>query len=165
MGKGDGVGKAALDRGLSVGRLQDGTWSEAIQRLVSPAAPGPQGVHACGAEHLGRGCAPVGPERRSPPKLPEQPHLSFRFDGALVSHLALRATAPTPGSMTGRLNGPWHSPFGDYDLEILAWNDHCLVTGSIAAPDEIDDVARERLPTGLVERLDTFDFELAHRDY
>ena len=151
MWKGDGVGRAALDRGLSVGRLQDGTWSEAIQRLVSPAAPGPQGVHACGAEHLGLGCAPVGPERRFPAGTTRAiPHLPFRIDGALVSHLALRAPAPTPGRMTGRLNGPWHLPFGDYDLEILAWNDHCLVTGSIATPDEIDDVARERFPTGLV---------------
>jgi hypothetical protein len=55
--------------------------------------------------------------------------------------------------------GRWHLTLSDYNLEILAWNNHGLVTGSVAAPDEIDDIARERLPAGLVERLE----RLEHR--
>jgi hypothetical protein len=67
------------------------------------------------------------------------------------------AGRPNPGRIPFGSIGRWHLPLGDYDLEILAWNNHGLVTGSIAAPDEIDDVARERLPVSLVERLERFE--------
>jgi hypothetical protein len=66
------------------------------------------------------------------------------------------------GAMTGR-EGPQRaagiprrvsiSSLGDYHLEILARNDHRLVARPVAASDKIDDIARQPVAAGLVERL------------
>jgi hypothetical protein len=131
---------------------------EARETACLPSVAGcstAQGMHACSAE-LPR------------PRLRSRRQVGGEDTGGPfpLTVLVRRAAGISFDFARGHLNpgriplgpiGRWHLPFGDYDLEILAWDNHGLITGSIAAPDEIDDVARERLPAGLVERLERFE--------
>src|SRR5262249_22829466 len=52
---------------------------------------------------------------------------------------------------------PACSALGDDDLEILARNDHGCVAGCVEACNEIEEIARERLAAGLIERLESLE--------